>query len=105
MWCNDLYINYPNIVNISKELAKFDLIFEGINVVDIYKKAVAILKEVYGDTPLKQKKGLYYDNNSNSYHIDEIYTIHNFKKGLPEEIVPIVVDRTRSKLNIVYLFV
>ena len=104
-WCNNLYINYPNIVNISKELVKFKLIFENINVLDIYKKAVEVLKEVYGDTPLRQKKGLYYDNNSNAYSVDEIYTIQDFKKGLPEEIVPLVIDRTQSKLNIVYLFV
>ena len=104
-WCNDLYINYPNIINISKELEKFNVAFSDINVVDVYKKAVGVLKEVYGDTPLKCKKGIYYDNNSNPYNIDEIYTIQNFKKGLPEEIVPIVVNRTQSKLNIVYLFV
>ncbi len=105
-WCNANYIKYYTIYRISKQLNKFGVSFESFNALGEYGRIYEVLKDVYGYTILRKTRGksLYYDNTSNSYRIDESFTIQNFKE-LPDNIIPLVVAQVYLGTNIIYLYI
>jgi len=103
-WCDKFYINYFTIYNISKELGKFGVSFEEFEVISTHNKLKDTLKEIYGNNILKEKNGSYYDSNSNSYRIDTSYTIQSLSV-IPKCITPLIVERIKSEINVVYLYI
>lgn len=110
-WCNSLYINFFTIYKYQRELEKMGEKFAEIDPLVVYTQAAEVLKSIYNISTLRKRRvastsinGAYVDNNGNIYQIDPTYTINNLSETLPEQIVPLIVDRTISGQNTVYMF-